>query len=147
MVAQTNEGQDVDMIDCVAGLIFLGTPFTAPRAQSYAKVLGNILGHFDRGSSKIYETSPRELRQQRRDFVRIVNRQHIPLYCFFEQHKSNIGRIIDPRIDHNVSPAEPEISCSSQAVLIGKKAWLISSVRQSSLMRNRPASTALKDWA
>ena len=95
------------MIDCVAGLIFLGTPFTAPRAQSYASIIGRILARVDLGSSEIYETSPRELRQQRKDFVRIVNRQHIPLHCFFEQHRANIARVIDAPIRRNVSNVIP----------------------------------------
>ena len=96
------------MIHCVAGLVFLGTPFTAPRAQAYASIIAKILARVDRGSPEIHETSPRELRQQHRDFVRIVNRQHIPLYCFYEQHRANIARVIGAPIGYNVSNAVPK---------------------------------------
>ena len=101
------------MIDCVAGLIFLGTPFTAPRAQVYARTIAKVFASVDWGSSEIYETSSQELRRQRRDFVRIVNRQHIPMYCFYEQHRANIARAIDFPIRHNVSDVIRSASCSS----------------------------------
>ena len=106
------------MVDCVAGLVFLGTPFTAPRAQLYASIIAKILARVDRGSPEIYETSPRKLRQQRKDFVRIVNRQHIPLYCFYEQHRANIARAIDAPIRHNVRNANPKGSCSSTSLCL-----------------------------
>ena len=104
------------MIDCVAGFVFLGTPFTAPRAQSYASIIAKVLASVDWGSSEIYETSSQELRQQRKDFVRIVNRQHIPLYCFYEQHRANIARVIGAPIGHNVSNAIPGRICSSTSL-------------------------------
>ena len=34
------------------------------------------------------------LKDQLNDFVRIINRQHIPSFCFFEKQKSDVGRII-----------------------------------------------------
>ena len=104
---QRTNNEGIDMINCVSGLVFLGTPFIAPRAQSYASIIGKMLARVDFSSSEIYETSPRELRQQRKDFVHIVNRQHIPLYCFFEQHRANIARAIDVPIRRNVSNGIP----------------------------------------
>ena len=95
------------MIDCVAGLVFLGTPFTAPRAQFHASIIGKNLARVDLGSSEIYETSPWEVRQQRKDFVSVVNRQHIPLYRFLEQHRATINRVIDALIRRSVSNAIP----------------------------------------
>ena len=103
VATQGTQDQGKDIVDCVAGIIFLGTPFRASEAQSYAKMIGNILSLVERGSSAIYETTPQALREQRRDFVRIVNRQHIPLCCFFEQHRANIARVLGSPIKHNVS--------------------------------------------
>ena len=111
VVTQGTQDQGKDIVDCVAGIIFLGTPFKASEAQSYAKIIGNILSLVDRGSSAIYETTPQALREQRRDFVRIVNRQHIPLCCFFEQHRSNIGRVLGSPIRHYVSLPPSWSSC------------------------------------
>ena len=91
------------MVDCVSGLVILGTPFTAPRAQSYASIIGKIWTRVDLGSSEIYGTKPRELRQQRNYLVCIVSRQHIPLYCFFEQHRATIARVIDALKRGNIS--------------------------------------------
>lgn len=90
------------VLDCVAGILFLGTPFTASKAQTYAKLIGNILAFFGKGNSQIYDMSAHELGELRHRFVRIVNEQSIPVFFFFEQEKSNIGRLIDSPIPHNV---------------------------------------------
>ena len=111
VVTQGTQDQGKDIVDCVAGVIFLGTPFGASEAQSYAKIIENILSLVDRGSLTIYETTPQALREQRRDFVRIFNRQHIPFCCFFEQHKSNIGRVLGSPIRRYVSLPRPYSSC------------------------------------
>ena len=90
------------VLDCVAGMLFLGTPFTTSKAQTYAKLIGNILAFIGKGNSEIYDMRPHELKDLRHWFVRIVNEQAIPVFFFFEQEKSNIGRIIDSPISHNV---------------------------------------------
>ena len=109
---QATQDQGKDIVDCVAGIVFLGTPFRASEAQSYAKTIGNILALAGRGSSAIYETTPQALREQRRDFVRIVNRQHIPLCCFYEQHKSDILRVLRSPFKFSVSVAPSRSACT-----------------------------------
>ena len=92
--------------DCITGIIFLGTPFRGSDAQSYAKTIGNILSVLGQGNSKIYEVIAPQfqtLKDQLNDFVRIVNRQAIPIFCFFEQHKSNLSKILKNPIRHYVS--------------------------------------------
>ena len=111
VVTQGTQDQGKDIVDCVAGVIFIGTPLGASEAQSYAKIIENILSLVDRGSLTIYETTPQALRVQRRDFVCIFNCQHIPLCCFFEQHKSNIGRVLGSPIRHYVSLPRYYSSC------------------------------------
>ena len=93
------------VLDCVAGILFLGTPFTASKAQTYAKLIGNTMAFFGKGNSQIYDMSAHELSELRHWFVRIVNEQSIPVFFFFEREKSNIGRIIDSPISHNVRTA------------------------------------------
>ena len=64
-----------------------------------AKMIGTIMSHFDRGNAKIYDlTEPKsqEQRDQLNNFVRIVNRQAIPIFCFYETHKSDLVRILRP---------------------------------------------------
>ena len=90
------------VLDCIAGILFLGTPFTTSKAQTYAKLLGNILAVLGNGNSQIYDMSAHELSELRHWFVRIVNEQSIPVFFFFEQEESNIGRIFDSPISYNV---------------------------------------------
>ena len=113
VATQATQDQVKDIVDCIAGIIFLGTPFRASESQSYARTIGNILSLAGRGSSAIYETTPQALREQRRDFVRIVNRQHIPLCCFYEQHKSDIGRVLRSPIKLPVSEAPSRSACTT----------------------------------
>ena len=92
--------------DCITGIIFLGTPFRGSAAQSYAKTIGNILSVLGQGNSSIYDVialQSQALKDQLNDFVRIVNRQAIPVFCFFEQHKANLSRILRNPIKHYVS--------------------------------------------
>ena len=90
------------VLDCVAGILFLGTPFTTSKSQTYAKLIGNIMAFFGKGNSQIYDMSAHELGELRHWFVRTVNEQSIPVFFFFEQEKSNIGRLIDSPIAYNV---------------------------------------------
>ena len=90
------------VLDCVAGILFLGTPFTTSKAQTYAKLIGNIYACFGIGNSQIYDMSAHELSELRHWFVRIVNDQSIPVFFFFEQEKSNIGGIINSPMPYNV---------------------------------------------
>ena len=86
-----------DLVDCLAGIIFLGTPFRGTNAQTYAKIVGNLLAHFNRGNSSIYELTEqrnREQRNQLNDFVPIVNHQNFPMCCFYEQHKADLTHVI-----------------------------------------------------
>lgn len=97
VVPRSAEREPRDIVDCVAGIVFLGTPFRGSQAQTYAKMIGTIWSYMERGNSKIYdltEPNSQEQRDQLNNFVRIVNRQAIPICCFYEQHKSDLGRII-----------------------------------------------------
>lgn len=93
----SSDHHDGDLVDCISGIVFLGTPFRGSEAQKYADIIGNILSGVGLGNSKVYEmVSPHSqaLKDQLNDFVRIINRQHIPSFCFFEKQKSDVGRII-----------------------------------------------------
>lgn len=103
---QASDGNRKEITDCITGIVFLGTPFRGSGAQSYAKTIGNILSVLGQGNSKIYDViAPHSqvLKDQLNDFVRIVNRQAIPTFCFFELHKSNLSKIIKVPIEHHVS--------------------------------------------
>ena len=87
-----------DMVHCIAGIVFLGTPFRGSKAQTYAKIIGTIMSHLnDRGNSKIYDLTDaksQEQKDQLHNFVHIAFHQAIPICCFYEQHKSDLTRIL-----------------------------------------------------
>ena len=107
-----------DLIHCISGIIFLGTPFRGSEAQKYADIIGNILSGLGLGNSKVYEmVSPHSqaLKDQLNDFVRIINHQGIPTFCFFEKQKSDVGRIIKSPLSRSVRKLilpNAHISCS-----------------------------------
>ena len=116
---QSSNDDRKDFTDCITGIIFLGTPFRGSAAQSYAKTIGNILSVVGQGNSKIYEVislQSQALKDQLNDFVRIVNRQAIPIFCFFEQHKANLSRILKSPMKHNVS-MKPLLSTNVSSVV------------------------------
>ena len=97
VTSRSSNQEAKDIVDCIAGIIFLGTPFRGSKAQSYAKLIGNIMSHFNRGNSKIYELTDaksQEQKDQLNNFVRVINRQAIPICCFYEQHKSELSRVL-----------------------------------------------------
>ena len=103
---QASNDHRKEITDCITGIVFLGTPFRGSAAQSYAKTIGNILSLLGQGNSKIYDAialQSQALKDQLNDFVRIVNRQAIPIFCFFEQHRSNLSRIVKSPIKYYVS--------------------------------------------
>ena len=95
-----------DITDCITGIIFLGTPFRGSDSQSYARTIGTILSVLGKANAKIYDViapNSQALKDQLNDFVRIVNRQSMPIFCFFEQHKANLSRILGTSLAHYVS--------------------------------------------
>lgn len=77
------------------GIVFLGTPFRGSGAHNYAETVGKLLSLVDYGNAEIYNMvspSSHYLKDQLDDFVYIVKQNFIPIFCFYEQHKSNINR-------------------------------------------------------
>ena len=106
VTAPASNDNHKEITDCITGIIFLGTPFRGSDSQSYAKTIGNILSVLGQANAKIYDViapNSQALKDQLHDFVRIVNRQAIPIYCYFEQHKANLSKILGNPIAHYVS--------------------------------------------
>jgi hypothetical protein len=48
------------------------------------------------GLIKVVEKDSEMLNDLIHDFTRVVNKASIPLFCFFEQRKSNLARMMKP---------------------------------------------------
>ena len=88
-------------MEATAGLIFLGTPHRGSNSQSKAALLASIAAtlHCGEESSllKAVEKDSEMLKDLLYDFTRTVNTASIPLFCFFEQHKSDVAKIVKPK--------------------------------------------------
>jgi hypothetical protein len=89
------------VLQSIAGGVFLGTPHRGSNSQSKASVIATIASAMDLGEHssvlKIVERDSESLSDLMYDFTRTVNIASIPLFCFFEQHKSDVAKILKPK--------------------------------------------------
>jgi len=89
-----------DILHCIAGVVFLGTPHKGSATQSKAAIIASIASAFGQAESssllRAVEKDSEMLNDLLHDFTRVVNKAAIPLFCFFEQRKSNLARMIKP---------------------------------------------------
>jgi len=81
-------------------VVFLGTPHKGSATQSKAAIIANIASVFGQAEStgllKAVEKDSEMLNDLVNDFTRVVNKAAVPLFCFFEQRKSNLARMMKP---------------------------------------------------
>ncbi|KAI4194041.1 MAG: hypothetical protein LQ346_003773 [Caloplaca aetnensis] len=96
--AKLHEEDYPSVIRSVAGVIFLGTPHRGSNSQSKASVLASIASSVALGEHsnllKVLDKDSETLADLLHDFTRTVNTIAIPLFCFFEQHKSDIAKVL-----------------------------------------------------
>ena len=96
--AKLHEEDYPSIIRSVAGVVFLGTPHRGSGSQSKASVIASIASAVSLGEHssllKVVEKDSEMLVDLLHDFTRTVNTMSIPLFCFFEQHKSDIAKVL-----------------------------------------------------
>jgi len=89
------------IITSAAGIVLLGTPHRGSNSQSKASLIASIAAGFGVGEHssllKAVEPDSDMLSDLMHDFTRTANLASIPVFCFFEQHKSDVGKIIRPK--------------------------------------------------
>ena len=96
--AKLHEEDYPDIISSIAGVIFLGTPHRGSNSQSKASIIASVASAFNFGEQrsllKAVEKDSDMLADLLHDFVRTANTISIPLFCFFEQYKTDITRVL-----------------------------------------------------
>ncbi|MCJ1269015.1 hypothetical protein MMC22_008903 [Lobaria immixta] len=96
--AKLHEEDYLSVIRSVAGVIFLGTPHRGSNSQSKASVIASIASAVSLGEHssllKAVDKDSEMLADLLHDFTRTVNTMSIPLFCFFEQHKSDVAKVL-----------------------------------------------------
>lgn len=99
--AKLHEEDYPSFVRSVAGVVFLGTPHRGSSLQSKASVIASIASAVGLGEQssllKIAEKDSEMLADLLHDFTRTVDSMSMPLFCFFEQHKSDVARVLKPR--------------------------------------------------
>jgi len=97
------------IIRSVAEIIFLRTPHRGSNSQFKASLIASIASavSLDEHSSllMIVKKNSEMLVDLLHDFTRIVNTISIPLFCFFEQHKSDIAKVLRFRGSKLIMPS------------------------------------------
>ncbi|KAL8833814.1 MAG: hypothetical protein Q9170_004074 [Blastenia crenularia] len=98
VMAKLHEEDYPSIIRSVAGIIFLGTPHRGSNSQSKASVIASIASAVSLGEHssllKVVDKDSEMMADLLHDFTRTVTTISIPLFCFFEQHKSDITKVV-----------------------------------------------------
>jgi len=96
--AKLHEEDYPSIFRSVAGVIFLATPHRGSKSQSKASVIASIASAVSLGEHssllKVVDKDSEMLADLLHDFTRTVNTMAIPLFCFFEQHKSDVATVL-----------------------------------------------------
>ena len=98
LTAKLRQSDYPNIFMSVVGCIFLGTPFRGTKSQTKASLLAEMaqtvgLG-MNSGLVKLLEEGSEVLRDLLDDFVALAMHHHLRLFCFFEQHESDMIRLI-----------------------------------------------------
>ncbi|KAI1125800.1 hypothetical protein F5Y10DRAFT_294384 [Nemania abortiva] len=91
----SREGQYQSLLNRVVGLVFLGTPFRGTKSQwllSSLTWLMQLAGAHD-GISRDFDYDEPRLLDKMHYFCRLCNKSSMPVSCFWELYKTDLGRI------------------------------------------------------
>lgn len=109
LTAKLRQSDYPNIFMSAVGCIFLGTPFRGTKSQSKASLLADMaqtvgLG-INSGLVKLLEGGSETLKDLLDDFVAAAKEANMRLFCFFEQHESDMMRLLSKSspIKHKVS--------------------------------------------
>ena len=99
------------------GIIFLGTPFRGSKSAELAQIFTRVTSLFIESDNSLINQinlGSESLRDLLYDFCLLINRNSIPVFCFFEQHSTDLGRIARRKLSlfptYNVSSLITHVS-------------------------------------
>ncbi|KAL6722060.1 hypothetical protein ACLMJK_001165 [Lecanora helva] len=104
--AQLKQNDYPNIFMSVVGSVFLGTPFRGTKSQSKASLLADMaksvgLG-VNSGLLRLLEEGSETLKDLLSDFSSLAREVNMQLFCFFEQHESDIANLAikSPHLKH-----------------------------------------------
>ena len=95
LFAKERQNDFPEIFTSVVGSVFLGTPFRGTKAQSKASAFASIAGYFGLAENssllKALKEDSEELRDLLHRFSLLATEAKMRLFCFFEQHESELG--------------------------------------------------------
>ena len=98
LAAKLRQSEYPNIFTCVVGCVFLGTPFRGTKSQTKASLLAEMaetvgLG-MNSGLVKLLKEGSEALRDLLDDFVTVAKEANMRLFCFFEQHESDMMKLV-----------------------------------------------------
>lgn len=96
--AQLRQNDYPNLFTSIVGCVFLGTPFRGTKSQSKAAALAEMASTIGLGVNsgllKLLEDGSETLRDLLADFSGLARETNMQLFCFFEQHASDIAKLV-----------------------------------------------------
>lgn len=112
--AQLRQNDYPNLFTSIVGCVFLGTPFRGTKTQSKAAALAEMASTIGLGVNsgllKLLEDGSEMLRDLLADFSGLARETNMQLFCFFEQHASDIAKLLfkGPHIKAKELIVEPD---------------------------------------
>lgn len=102
LTAKLRQSEYPNVFMSVVGCVFLGTPFLGTKSQHKASVLAEMaqtvgLG-MNSGLVKLLEEDSETLKDLLDDFVALAKEASMRLFCFFEQHESDMMKLLSKNV-------------------------------------------------
>lgn len=98
LTAKLRQSDYPNIFMSVVGCVFLGTPFRGTRSQTKASLLAEMASTVGLGTNsglvKLLEEDSETLKDLLDDFVSLAKEANMRLFCFFEQHETDMMRLI-----------------------------------------------------
>ena len=98
LTAQLRQSDYPNIFMSVVGCIFLGTPFRGTKSQNKATLLAEMAGTVGLGVNsglvRVLEEGSETLKDLLSDFSALARESNMHLFCFFEQHASDLINLI-----------------------------------------------------
>ena len=96
--AQLRQNDYPNIFTSIVGCVFLGTPFRGTKSQSKASTLAELAQTVGLGANsgllRLLEEGSETLRDLLADFSSLAREANMQLFCFFEQHESDIAKLL-----------------------------------------------------